>query len=146
MSLVRWDPFRELSALQNSISRLFDESFFRSADRSLAQGWMFPVDIKDAADAIVIKAELPGLSKEDIRINFKDNVITVTGERKQEEKEEGADFIRVERRYGSFSRSFSVDVPVKEDEIKARYDNGLLEITIPKADHTKAYAKQIEIE
>ncbi len=145
MTLVRWDPFRELSALQNSISRLFDESLFRSADRGLAQGWMFPVDIKDTADTIVIKAELPGLNREDIKISYKDNVITISGERKHEEKEEGADYIRVERRYGSFSRSFSVDVPIKEGEVKARYDNGLLEITLPK-DEATSEEKRILIE
>ncbi len=146
MSLVRWDPFRELTNLQNSISRLFDENFFQFSEKGLAQGLMFPVDIKDTPAAILVKAELPGISKEDVKISFSDNLLTIKGERKKEEKEEGADFLRVERSYGTFSRSFTVDVPVKAGEIKARYDNGVLEITLPKDERRKPGKTQIDIE
>ncbi|NPV72580.1 MAG: Hsp20/alpha crystallin family protein [Pelotomaculum sp.] len=148
MALVRWDPFRELVNLQHSINRLFDENFrfMRVHEGNLAQGWTFPVDIKDTPEAILVKAELPGVNKDDIKVSFSDNLLTIRGERKKEEKEEGANFLRVERSYGSFSRSFSVDVPVKQEQIKARYQDGILEITLPKEDWSKKKEVTITVE
>lgn len=148
MALVKWDPFRELVGLQQSINKLFDENFrfWREPERALAQGWSFPVDIKDTPEAVLIKAELPGLKKEDIKISFSDNVLTIRGERKKEEKEERENYIRVERSYGSFSRSFSVDVPVKQDQVKARYQDGILEITLPKEEDSRRKEVTIDIE
>lgn len=146
MNLVRWDPFRELANLQNSVSRLFDEHYLRPFERAnLTQGWMFPVDIKDTPEAVTIRAELPGMEKKDINVSFNDNVLTIRGERRKEEKEEGSSFVRMERSYGSFSRSFSLDVPVKPDEIKARYENGILEVIMAK-DKKPVSEKNIEIE
>lgn len=148
MALVKWDPFREMASLQHSINRLFDDNFrlLKAPEGALAQGLSFPVDIKDTGEAILIKAELPGMSKEDIKVNFNDNMLTIRGERKREEKEEGANFIRVERSYGSFSRSFSVDMPVKYNEIKARYQDGVLEITLPKEEEAKKKEISVEVE
>ncbi len=141
MALVRWDPFRELAGLQNSISRLFDENvrYLRLPEGST--GLAFPVDIKDTPEAVQIRAELPGMNKEDIKINLSDNILTIQGERRKEEKEEGSNFIRIELSYGSFSRSFTVDMPVKQDDIKASYQEGILAITLPK----EAAVKQEEI-
>lgn len=148
MALVKWDPFREMAALQHSINRLFDDNFrsLKSPEGALVQGLSFPVDIKDTPEAFLLKAELPGLAKEDIKINFNDNMLTIRGERKKEEKEEGANFIRVERSYGSFTRSFSVDVPVKYNEIKARYQDGILEVILPKEEDAKKREFSVEIE
>jgi len=147
MSLVRWDPLRELSVLQNSIARLFDESYGRGVEKGgLTQGWMFPVDVKVVPEAIIIKAELPGISREDIKVSFNDNLITIFGERKKEEKTEQDKFLRIERSYGSFSRTFSLDVPVKQDDIKARYKDGVLEIVLPKADQPKGRDIDIQVE
>lgn len=148
MALVKWDPFREMVSLQNSINRLFDENFrfMKAPEGALAQGGTFPVDIKDTPEAVLIKAELPGMNKEDIKVNFNDNLLTIRGERKKEEKEEGANFLRIERSYGSYSRSFSVDVPVKQGEIKARYQDGILEITLPKEVDQKKKEVNVEIE
>lgn len=147
MALVRWDPFRELAGLQNSITRLFDESlrYLRLPEGSSGQ-MAFPVDIKDTPEAVLVKAELPGMNKEDIKISLNDNILTIQGERKREEKEEGVNFVRVERSYGSFSRSFTVDVPVKHNEIKARYQEGVLEITLPKEEVVKQEEINIKIE
>jgi len=147
MALVRWDPFRELAGLQNSIARLFDENlrYLRLPEGSSSQ-LAFPVDIKDTPEAVLVKAELPGMNKEDIKISLNDNILTIQGERKREEKEEGANFIRIERSYGSFSRSFTVDVPVKQNEIKARYQEGMLEITLPKEEVVKQEEINIKIE
>ncbi|MGC7847208.1 Hsp20/alpha crystallin family protein [Desulforudis sp. 1088] len=143
MSLVRWDPFRELSALQHSINRLFEDIYPRQGN--LTQGWMFPVDIKETPEAILVKAEIPGVSKDDIKVTFDNNVLTIRGERKSEEKEEGTNFLRVERKYGSFSRSFSVDVPVDQEKIKASYKDGVLEVVLPKgAEDSKGVTVEIE--
>ncbi len=143
MSIVRWDPFRELSALQHSIHRLFEDIYPRQGN--LTQGWMFPVDIKETPEAVLVKAEIPGVSKDDIKVTFDNNVLTIRGERKSEEKEEGANFLRVERKYGSFSRSFSVDVPVDQEKIKASYKDGILEVVLPKAaEDSKGVTVEIE--
>ncbi|MCL6610575.1 MAG: Hsp20/alpha crystallin family protein [Peptococcaceae bacterium] len=147
MSLVRWDPFFDLVNIRNSINRLFDEGFRypRHADGSnLTQSWTFPVDIKDTPDAIVIHAEIPGMSRENISLSYSNNVLTIRGERKNELKEEGANCIRIERKYGSFSRSFSLDVPIDEEAIKASYKDGILEINLPKKD--QARTREIEID
>lgn len=149
MALIKWDPFRELAGLQHSINRLFDDNlrFFRTPEEgTLAQGGTFPVDIKDTPDAVLVKAELPGINKEDIKVNFSNNLLTIRGERKKEEKEEGSNFLRIERSYGSFSRSFTVDIPVKQDGIKARYQDGVLEITLPKEEDKKKKEFTIDIE
>ncbi|OPY59614.1 MAG: 18 kDa heat shock protein [Pelotomaculum sp. PtaU1.Bin035] len=148
MSLIRREPFHALSGIQSSINRLFDDNFhYLSAPMNLFnQGSFFPVDIKDTPDAVQIKADLPGLSKEDIKISLANNILTIRGDRQKEEKEEGTDFVRVERSYGSFSRSFTVDVPVKEEEMKARYNGGILEITLPKEKQSKRRVTNIDIQ
>jgi len=148
VALVRWDPFRELASLQQSINRLFDENlrFWKSSEVGAAAGWSFPVDIKDTPDAVLVRAELPGMKKEDIKVTYRDNILTISGERKREEKEEGVNYLRVERSYGAFSRSFSVDVPVKEEGIKARYQDGILEVTLPKEEKARKREFNITIE
>jgi len=148
MALVKWEPFRELAGLQQSINRLFDDNFrfWGLPERTLGQAWSFPVDIKDTPEAVLIKAELPGLDKGDIKICFNDNLLTIQGERKKEEKEERENYVRVERSYGSFSRTFSVDAPVKQDQIKARYQDGILEITLPKEEDSGKKEVTIPIE
>ena len=148
MALVKWDPFRELTGLQGSINRLFDDNFrfLKSPERAFEQGFNFPVDIKNTPEAVQIKAELPGMNKEDITVNYKDNMLTIKAERKQEEKEEGGNYLRVERSYGSFIRSFSVDLPVKREEIKAHYQDGVLEIILPKEEEPGKKEFTVEIE
>lgn len=133
MAIVRWDPFRELAGLQGAISKLFDDnlSYFKMPEGTVNQ-LAFPVDIKDTPEAVLIKAELPGMKKEDIKIIFNDNILTIQAERSKEVNEEGANYVRTERSYGSFSRSFTVDVPVKQGEAKASYQEGVLEVTLPK--------------
>lgn len=148
MALIKWDPFREMVNLQNSINRLFDENFrfWRSPEAGLVEGWSFPVDIKETRDSIIVTAEIPGLNREDVKVSFADNQLTIRGERKKETKEEGDRYLRVERSYGTFSRVFTVDVPVKADEIKAKYQDGILEITLPKKEEVKPKDIEITIE
>lgn len=133
MALVRWDPFRELAGLQGAIAKLFDDNIsYSRMPVGAANQIAFPVDIKETPDSVLIKAELPGMKKEDIKINFNENILTIQAERSKEEKEEGANYVRTERSYGSFSRSFTVDMPVKQAEARASYQEGVLEITLPK--------------
>ena len=147
MSLVRWDPFRDVTSLQNSINRIFDDKFgyLRPMESTnLTQSWIFPVDIKDTPEAVVIHAEIPGVSREDISLSYNDKILTIRGERKNEVKEEEANYIKVERKYGAFSRSFSVDVSIEQEKIRACYKEGVLEVTLPKKEQDKS--KEIEIE
>lgn len=147
MAIVRWDPFRELAGLQGSIARLFDDnlSYFRMPGAAANQ-FAFPVDIKDTPESVLIKAELPGMKKEDIKISFNDNILTIQAERSKEEKEEGVNYVRTERSYGSFSRSFTIDVPVKHGEAKAGYQEGVLEITLPKETAVQKEEINIQVE
>ena len=122
-----------MQSLQRSINRLFDETIFKGEENMLAAAsWIFPVDIKVNSDKVIVRAEIPGIKGEDIKINLHDNQLTIQGERKQEKEEKGDRFIRVERSYGSFYRAFTVGVPAKADEIKASYKDEILEVVIPK--------------
>jgi HSP20 family protein len=144
---VRWDPFRELENLQGSISKLYDENLrhFRKHEGTANQ-LAFPVDIKYTPESVLIKAELPGMNKDDIKVTFSDNILTIQAERSKEEKEEGVNYVRTERSYGSFSRSFTVDVPVKQGDVKASYQEGVLEITMPKEKVEKKEEVSIKVE
>lgn len=138
MSLARWDPFRELEALQENVNRLFEESIVRPRRESRADRvWAPPVDLAEDEDKVVVKAELPGMKREDIDIELSGDALTTRGERKFENEERKEDYERVERAYGRFQRSFTIGVPVKSDEVKASYRDGLLEITIPKSEEVK---------
>ncbi len=134
MTLVRWNPWRDFG----SLARTFDRSFDRSEDFSGI--WSPPVDIFDNDGEIVLKAELPGLKKEDIDINVEDNLLTLRGERKREKEvsdKNDKGVFRSERVYGSFSRSFTLPTSVAADKINASYKDGVLTISLPKAEEAK---------
>ena len=145
MAIVRWSPFRDIIGLQDEMNRLFD-SFSRSSDSpTLTEGtWAPSVDIYETKDAIVLDAELPGLNQKEISVTVVDNVLTIKGEKKQEKEVKEENYHRVERSYGSFSRSFTLPVGVKADSIKASYKDGVLKVSLPKAEETKP--KQIDID
>jgi HSP20 family protein len=108
MNLVTYDPFRELRSLQDEVNRVFSANFNRGGDNEMTRGaWSPSVDIFENKDNIVLEAELPGMSAEDVNISIENNVLTLHGERKFEKKDEGDNFHRVERSYGSFTRSFT---------------------------------------
>ncbi|MEE9263141.1 MAG: Hsp20/alpha crystallin family protein [Vicinamibacteria bacterium] len=138
MTLVRWNPWRDFG----SLARTFDRSFDRSEDFSGI--WSPPVDIFDNDGEIVLKAELPGLKKEDIDINVEDNLLTLRGERKREKEVNDKGVFRSERVYGSFSRSFTLPTTVTADKINASYKDGVLTISLPKAEEAKP--RQIAIQ
>ena len=147
MALIRWDPFREISTLQERMNRLFSEVARRSpvAEEEMVQGaWIPPVDIFETGDSIVIKAELPRISKEDITLEVKENTLTIKGEKKFEKDVKEESYHRVERSYGAFQRAFSLPGTVQQDKVKAKFRDGILEITIPKAEEAKP--KQIKVD
>jgi HSP20 family protein len=145
MDLVRWEPFEGLNRIQSRINELFDETFGRGrpAQASPAGGWFPPVDILESRDSYLIRAELPGMKREDFNLEVHDGSLTLSGERKFEEPANGVEYHRVERLSGKFSRSFYLPQTVKSDGIKATYRDGILEIHVPKAEEAKP--KQIAI-
>lgn len=134
-AVVRFDPFRDITTLRDEMNRLFSRTIGEGS--SGASAWTPAVDIFDAADAIVLKAELPGLSADDIDIEVDDNVLTLRGERRFEETVEEGRYYRLERSYGSFQRSVTLPQGVKADQITAEFDNGVLTVRVPKADEVK---------
>lgn len=135
MTLANWDPFRDVAALQDRINRLFDDAFPRSKspedDESLA-AWRPAVDIYATDTIVVFKVELPGVTKENISVEVKDNVLTIRGERVDDSDVSQDNYYRRERIFGTFSRSFSLQHPVDPEKIKARFKEGVLEVQIPK--------------
>jgi len=145
MSIVRYDPFRDLRSLQDEVNRLFTSNLTRSFDdEGIARGaWSPRVDIYENKDHIVLEAELPGMNREDFDLSVENNVITLRGERHFEKKDDSDNYHRVERAYGSFTRSFTLPQTVTAEGANAEYRNGVLRVTLPKREETKA--RRIEI-
>jgi HSP20 family protein len=146
MSIVRYDPFRDLRSLQDEVNRLFSTNLTRSfGDEGIARGaWNPSVDIFENKDQIVLEAELPGMNREDFELTIENNVITLRGERRFEKKDENDNYHRVERSYGSFTRSFTLPQTVTAESAMAEYRNGVLRVTLPKREEIKA--RRIEIQ
>ena len=143
--LTRWDPFRELSALQNRMSRLFEEQQYGSGrEESLTAGaFVPPVDIYEDEHSIQLKLEVPGIDQKNLDVKVENNVLTVSGERKFEKEEKEENFRRVERRYGSFTRSFTLPNTVNPEDVSADYNDGVLKIRLGK--RAEARPKQIKV-
>ena len=146
MAIVKWDPFRDVSALQDRINRIFNESFGRSRDLDdevSLYDWRPPVDIYETADGIVLKVELPGVNKDDVSVEVKDNVLTLKGERLLDPVIKDEHYYRKERSFGKFNRSFSLQEPIKPDLIKASFKDGILTVAIPSPEEEKP--KQVTV-
>ncbi len=143
MTVSRWNPFQELFALQNEMNRLFEDTLKTPSRRPRPDAWVPPVDIYETADNFEIMVELPGVKKEDLTLEVKENTLTLRGERRQakDAKEEGVH--RVERVYGSFLRSFTLPSNIRTDDVKAGFQDGVLTIVLPKAEEAKP--RQIRI-
>ena len=149
MAIVRWDPFRDVAALQDRINRIFNESFGRSQDLEDDVGlydWRPPVDIYETNDGVVLKVELPGINKEDVSVEIKDNVLTLKGERLLDPEINDENYYRKERSFGKFNRSFSLQEPIKPDLIKASFKDGVLTIEIPRPEEEKPKQVTVNIE
>lgn len=134
MALVRWDPVRELDSFQSDMNRLFDSFFSRreANGSSYARRWIPAMDLVETDEDLVLRADLPGLDRDDIEIEVKDNTLTVSGERKGEHEEKGEGFYRVERAFGRFSRSLGLPQGIDPGAVRAGFDRGVLEVRIPK--------------
>jgi HSP20 family protein len=156
-----WDPFRELASMEREMRRLFDDFWGRRTGREALPGprraglpaereegliGTPAVDLIDKKDTLIFRAEMPGVKKEDIKISVDENSISVSGkgERKKEEKRE--DYYYAERAYGSWERTLALPTKVKTEEVKAKYENGVLEVSLPKVEEAKPKAKEIKIE
>jgi HSP20 family protein len=139
----RWEPFRGGATLQEQVNRLFGNVLDRSADESNLTTWAPAVDIYETEHELVVKADLPEVDPKELDIRVENNLLTIRGERKFEKKVNEDNYLRVERAYGSFSRSFSLANTVNSEAIKANYLNGVLTLTIPKREEAKP--KQIKV-
>jgi HSP20 family protein len=131
-TMVRFDPYRELTSLRDEMGRLFGRTFGEGTAT-----WTPALDVIDGKDAILLKLDLPGLRSEDVEIEVHEGVLTIKGERRFEEKVEEGQYHRLERSYGQFTRSLTLPKAVKSDEISATFDSGVLEVRVPKADEVK---------
>ncbi len=146
MSITKYDPFRELRSLQDEMNRLFLSNFTRGDDRELARGaWTPSVDIFENKDNLVIEAELPGMKPSDVNVSIENNVLTLHGERRFEKKDEGDNFHRVERSYGSFTRSFTLPPTVSSENVNAEFENGVLKLTLAKREEAKPRRIEIKV-
>ena len=142
-TLNRWEPFRGTAALQEQVNRLFGNALERSSAESNLTSWAPAVDIYETEHELVVKADLPEVDPKELDIRVENNLLTIRGERKFEKKVNEDNYLRVERAYGSFSRSFSLANTVNADAIKADYQSGVLTLTIPKREEAKP--KQIKV-
>ena len=143
MALVRWDPARELDSLQGDMNRLFDRFFEGRGTNGASRRWIPAMDLVETEDALVLRGDLPGMSEDDVDIEIKDNVLTVSGERKAEHEEKSEGFHRVERAFGSFSRSLTLPRGIEAEKVEANFDNGVLEVRVPKPAEAKPTRVQI---
>jgi len=146
MALVRWEPVRELSSLQNDMNRLFNTFFDTpTAGNGTVRRWIPAMDLVEAEDHFVLKADLPGLSEEDVHIDVEGDVLTVSGERKAEHEDKREGYVRVERSYGSFRRSLTLPEGVDAEAVSASFDRGVLEVSIPKPEQRKPRRVAIQV-
>ncbi|MDD2914400.1 MAG: Hsp20/alpha crystallin family protein [Gallionella sp.] len=146
MNLVKWDPFKELEDVSERLNRIFGRTaaINESSREMLAVAdWMPSVDISETDTAYLIKGEIPGVKKEDVKVTIQDGMLTIQGERKQEKEDKGKKFHRVECCYGSFMRSFRVPDDADENSVKAEFKDGMLNVTLAKSE--KAKPKQINV-
>ncbi len=144
MTLVRFEPFKELEFLNNRLRRIFDES---PAVVKETPGVFNPrINVYEDTQNLFVDAEIPGLSKEEIKISLQDNTLTISGEKKFEDEKKEKTYYRVERRYGSFRRSFTLPVDVNDNNVQAKFENGVLRITLEKVVEQKPEEKLIEIQ
>jgi HSP20 family protein len=137
MAIVRWDPARELDSLQGDMNRLFDRFFDARGSNGGGRRWIPAMDLVETQDDLVLRADLPGMSENDVEIEVKDNVLTLSGERRGENEVKGEGFHQVERSFGSFSRSLTLPRGVDASRVNAEFVNGVLEVRIPKPEETK---------
>lgn len=146
MSITRWDPFQNLATLQDQVNRLFENPpAGRRAENSNLTAWAPAVDVYETENELVIKADLPDISEKDLDVRVENNLLTIRGERKLEQKVNEDNYLRIERTYGSFSRSFSLPTTVDTESIQAEYKNGVLTVQLPKRAESKPRQVKVNV-
>jgi HSP20 family protein len=143
-NMTRWDPFRGVNTLQEQLNRFFDDSFRGRWNESALTTWAPAVDIFETGNELVVKADLPDIAEKDLDVRVENNMLTIQGERKFEETVDKDNYLRVERAYGSFTRSFALPNTVDADKIHAEYKNGVLTVELPK--RAEAKPKQVKVQ
>ncbi len=147
-TVARWDPFRELEELSERLNRVFGRPSVRRDNNKEAltvADWIPAVDISESESEYLIKAELPGVKKEDIKVTLQEGVLTIQGERKQEKEEKGRKYHRIERSYGTFMRSFTLPDSVDDSKVSAEFRDGLLSLHVPKSEKAKPKAIEVKV-
>jgi HSP20 family protein len=140
MTIVRWEPLREINSLQSEMNRLFNTVFDAPSNGSggnVLRRWIPAMDLVESGEHFVLRADLPGMGEDDVNIEFEDGTLTVSGERKAEHEDGNEGFHRVERSFGSFSRSLTLPQGIDPEAVTASFDRGVLEIRIPKPEQRK---------
>jgi len=147
MAVVKWDPLRDLLSIHDRMNRLFEQTLYHSRTEGgiSASTWAPAVDIYETPETIVMKADLPGLTREDIEIEIHDNTLTIKGERRFAKDVQQENYLRVERAYGPFERSFTLPTGVRQEEIRASFRDGVLELLLPKAEEAKPKKIAIDV-
>ena len=148
MSIVRWEPFSDLMSLREAMDRLFEESFVRPGNRMLAAdgSYELALDMFETDNEVIITASLPGVKPEDVDISITGDTLTIKGETKFETKIEKANYLRQERRYGAFTRTIALPMPVQADKAEAKFKDGVLTLSIPKAEEAKPKTIKVKTE
>ena len=141
--MTRWEPFRDLARIQDEMARLFEDRRFAAGE---SVGWTPACDIYEDEDGVSLRFELAGVDPKDVEVRFENGVLTLKGERKLEKEEKKENYLRVERSYGSFTRSFTLPSTVDPDKVKAEFKNGLLRIAIPKREESKPRAIKVSVQ
>jgi HSP20 family protein len=140
VTIVRWEPLRELSSLQTEMNRLFNTAFDAPAtpgNGGTMRRWVPAMDLLETADHFVLRADLPGMTQEEVKIELEDSTLTVSGERKSEHEDKQEGYYRVERAFGTFSRSLTLPKGIDAEAVTASFENGVLEIRVPKPEERK---------
>lgn len=150
MSLIRWDPFRELEDVSERLNRMFQRPMLARTteagrERLTVPDWAPAVDIVETPEEFVLKADLPEIKKEEVKVTVENGVLAIEGERKQEKEEKGRRYHRIERSYGTFLRTFAIPDNVDETKVRAEFKDGILSLRLPKAEKAKPKAIDVKV-
>lgn len=151
MTIVKWDPFRNVTTLQDRINRLFEDSFPHSGQRDDDMelppcAWRPTVDIYETESGVVIKADLPGVNKENVAVEVKDNILSIKGQRESDTEVDNERYYRRERCHGSFHRAFTLQSAISPDKIKAKFKDGVLHVEVPRPEEERPKQIQVDVE
>jgi HSP20 family protein len=146
MAMIRWIPSRDALGLRREMDRMWEDFFGRSDRETTGLTWTPDVDISETKDEYHVVVEAPGMSKDDIKISLQENVLTIKGEKRQEEVKEGTNYHRTERIWGAFQRSFTLPTAVQTGKVNAVYKDGVLAIALPKAEEARAKEIDVKVE